>query len=130
MEKRKDITNIYIPEDFRSTFEAFKKICDREGSSSSEKIRFFIQDYVQQHEVPNPQTVMQSFNGQLAKPIMLTLPECPARLWIDPERHEIYCDKIHSIKFPAACYTCNDRERFVRMFGIGQYKPSEIIKKA
>ena len=55
MQKRKDIRNFYIDEDFLLTYEKFKKIMERENVSVSEWIRTAIAEYVRLHEPWNPQ---------------------------------------------------------------------------
>ena len=41
---------------YQETWETFKEICRREGSTASEKIRELIFEYVRVHEPGNPQT--------------------------------------------------------------------------
>ena len=56
MTKRSNVGQIYIPEGFRQLWAKFMEICEREGSSGSEKIREYVRDYVHRHEPGNPQT--------------------------------------------------------------------------
>ena len=55
MQKRRDIRNIYIDEDFAPVWDKFKKIMEREGSSVSKHLREHIANYVRLHEPGNPQ---------------------------------------------------------------------------
>lgn len=56
MTKRSNVGQIYISEGFRQLWAKFMEICEREGSSGSEKIREFVREYVRRHEPGNPQT--------------------------------------------------------------------------
>jgi len=49
---------LYIPELFLPVWTKFIEICDREGSSGSEKIREYVRDYVREHEPGNPQRLL------------------------------------------------------------------------
>ena len=53
----KDIPNknFYWGHGYQETWEKFKEICRREGSTVSEKLREFVFDYVRVHEPGNPQ---------------------------------------------------------------------------
>lgn len=58
MNKRKDIRNFYVDDCFLIVYEKFKKVCERENISASEKIRELIEDYVHRHEPGNPQQTL------------------------------------------------------------------------
>ena len=60
-QKRKDIRNFYIDEEFLPIWEEFKEICGREGESASAKIREFIERYVIVHDEGNPQLMLVKF---------------------------------------------------------------------
>jgi hypothetical protein len=62
-EKRKILrpnVSVYLG-DTALYWEDFQKICRREGSSASQKISEFIEEYVSRHGAGNPQLVLPSF---------------------------------------------------------------------
>ena len=69
--------HFYCPDSFQPTWEAFKKICQREGESMSDKIRDFIENYVRIHEPGNPQWTMERFSEKSQKPREVPAPEKP-----------------------------------------------------
>lgn len=52
---------IYFRKDDKHRWEEFVKICQREGSSASKKLREFIQAYVQAHSHGNPQALLDGY---------------------------------------------------------------------
>ena len=68
MPKKSRVSQIYIPEGFTQIWDKFMEICDREGSSSSAKVRDFIRDYVRRHEPGNPQTRIDKIMERRAPP--------------------------------------------------------------
>lgn len=55
-ESRKDIVNFYAKREFRDkTWPEFDKICKREHTSRSAKIREYVEGYVKLHAAGNPQ---------------------------------------------------------------------------
>ena len=121
MAERKIIRSFCIREE--ETWKKFIEICKREQESASVKIEEFVKDYVLKHDEGNPQLKVESFiEGHKFLPIMARLNlefSCPKRLWIDPNRHEVYCAKDQSVKIPEACQNCDDRERFVKLHTLG-----------
>ena len=53
---------VYLPIELADRWEKFKKICKREGSSASEKLREFIMAYVDAHDHGNPQTLLDRYS--------------------------------------------------------------------
>ena len=69
MQKRKDIRNFYVTEEFIPIWEQFREICQREGGrkmkeTPSAKIREFVTHYVQAHSHGNPQTLLETFGSE------------------------------------------------------------------
>jgi len=58
-EDRRTQINVYGPT--RRIWKDFMRICKREGSSASEKLSAYIEQYVIVHAPGNPQTLMPSF---------------------------------------------------------------------
>jgi hypothetical protein len=55
-ESSKDIVNFYAKKEFRqTTWPKFERICAREHTSRSKKIREFVEAYVKLHDPGNPQ---------------------------------------------------------------------------
>jgi len=65
MEKRRDIRNFYIDENFIPIWNKFKNICEREDESVSAKIRDLIARYVAVHAKGNPQLLLDKFVGDV-----------------------------------------------------------------
>ena len=61
MSKPRPVKEIYWGNDPTDTWAKFLKICKREGSSGSEKIRDLVRDYVKLHEPGNPQQLLTRF---------------------------------------------------------------------
>jgi hypothetical protein len=55
LEKRRDIRNFYVDQNFIPIYEKFKKIVEAERKSVSDKIRELLTEYVRLHEPGNPQ---------------------------------------------------------------------------
>jgi len=55
------VRHFYIDETFIPVWEEFKQICEREGSSASEKVREFVERYVIVHAHGNPQIRIDKF---------------------------------------------------------------------
>ena len=58
-EDRRTQINVYGPA--RRVWKDFKRICKREGSSASEKLTGYIEQYVIVHAPGNPQTLIPSY---------------------------------------------------------------------
>lgn len=67
MRKRRDIRNLYVPEEFAPVWNDFVVICEREGESASEKIRRMVSRYVLIHKEGNPQTQLAKFTEESMK---------------------------------------------------------------
>lgn len=55
----------YVPETFERILKLFDEICEREGSSRSDKLRAFIARFVAVHEPGNPQLLLETFIGDV-----------------------------------------------------------------
>jgi len=67
----------YCPDGLVPTLETFQKICQREGTSMSEKILGFISNYVRIHEPGNPQWTMERFSERSQETTEVPAPEKP-----------------------------------------------------
>lgn len=67
MQKRRDIKNFYIDEEFFPIWQEFKRICQREDESISHKLRKFIARYVAIHRKGNPQLRLEPFIGEASQ---------------------------------------------------------------
>ena len=65
MAKQWNSRQLYVTPEFMPVWNEFKKICDREDSSASEKIRGFIARYVAVHSEGNPQLLLEKFVGDV-----------------------------------------------------------------
>jgi hypothetical protein len=65
LQKRWDIRNFYVTEEFIPVWEQFKEICVREGESASQKIREFVERYVCVHAGGNPQQLIERYFGMI-----------------------------------------------------------------
>jgi len=90
-EDRRTQINVYGPA--RRVWKDFKRICKREGSSASEKLTGYIEQYVIVHAPGNPQTLIPSFaeNG------VVTLENVEGRL---RQQCVEYAGKYDGIKVP------------------------------
>lgn len=101
-------TMIYVKVGDEATYELFKKVCDREGTSASAKIMKMINDYMAAHGEGNPQTILD-YAGEFR-----TLPKWKTCTFSQGFRFkgEIFCQPIgrrgyHSNWRPAArCSRC------------------------
>lgn len=97
---------LYVRRDFEATLEAFKKVCEREGNSASEKFEKWVRDYVSAHGDGNPQTLLD-FAGEVK-----TLPRWKTcRHSSQNLRHgEFFCYLKSQFKLPEACTRCERYE--------------------
>ena len=58
--KSKEV-KIYAPAHFKPTWEKFKKICDRDGTSASEQVRIWVEGFVARKDPGNPQRPLTAF---------------------------------------------------------------------
>jgi len=102
--RRRDIRNIYIPEDFLPVWNKFIKICRREGTSASDKIRELIARYVEKKErIINPQTLITRW---ISEPEWRT-PDC--RYFLREYGSEVYCERDATWKPKWVCGKCKLR---------------------
>ena len=107
MEKRKDIRNIYLPPEFQKIWDDFVKICNREGKSASEKIREYIQRYVEQHKAGNPQLLMVHYvKPEEPQPFRVKCPYLSGVL----SPNEVYCRKAGMWVKSIRCYSCKHNQ--------------------
>ena len=79
---------IYVKNGDVATYNAFKKVCHREGVSVSEKIVKWIYEYMAVHGEGNPQTVLD-YAGEVQ-----TLPKWKTCRWSQgvQVQGDVYCD--------------------------------------
>lgn len=106
MSKRRNVGQIYLPEGFLQIWTKFMEICDREGSSGSEKVRDFVRAYVRRHEPGNPQTRLDTIIERGAPPNQ------PPRCGFC-DRPAAYICHIRKSQFASAqaVYACDDHRR-------------------
>jgi len=81
----------------------FRKICDREGVSASNKVDDFLNAYNQAHRVGNPQLLIENYvDVDKPKPVRVL---CP---WLDGAltSGEVHCRKKQNWVSSIECYSC------------------------
>ena len=53
--------NIYAPVGFKSTWQKYLEICDRDGTNASREIRKFVEGQVARRDPGNPQTTLGTY---------------------------------------------------------------------
>ena len=103
---------IYFREITQDTWDEFKRITEREGSSASRKIEDFVRDYVDQHKHGNPQTLILPF-ARGARPVVekrVPMRECD--YYAVTHDGKPYCNYDWGVggQKPDRCYSCDTRK--------------------
>lgn len=88
---------LYLRKEFEATWEAFMKVCDREGDSASQKLEKWVSDYMASHGEGNSQTILEYSGKPKTLPLWKTCQKskqelrdgqfycCEATLFLTPD---------------------------------------------
>ena len=61
---RSNVGTFYLSDPYKDTWQEFRVICIREGTTASKKIVEFMVQYVMEHKKGNPQLLLEKFSGK------------------------------------------------------------------
>ena len=106
---------IYLKDTDENTWDEFKEIADREGSSASEKIAEFIRKYVDVHRHGNPQTLILTFADGKRLSLEKRFQNLDCEHYHASSQGKPWCSLTYASPWdvPARCFLC-DTGRYSR----------------
>lgn len=116
-QNRSNIGTFYLGDPYRKTWQDFRAISIREGTTASKKIVEFIQDYVSKHGEGNPQTLLEYAGKPKTLPLWKTCKSSNGVL----VKGEFRCTRDGRVyhKSPRNCEAQNEARR--KLVGFGCY---------
>jgi len=62
---KSNVGTFYLSDPYKLTWQEFRVICIREGTTASKKLVSFMTEYVQEHKEGNPQLMLETFIGDV-----------------------------------------------------------------
>lgn len=100
------VGSFYLGRPYMKTWQEFRAICVREGTSASKKLVEFITDYTDKHSEGNPQTLLKFGNNPRTLPLYKTCQYSNK----EKSKGEFYCTKTNYWRVPEACTRCDRYE--------------------
>jgi len=101
-ERKSNVASFYLGEPYKETWQEFRSICVREGTSASKRLVAYIVDYIEKHGDGNPQTLLVHAGKPRTQPRYKTCKSSSREL----HNGQFYCYFTSFWRVAKACEQC------------------------